>query len=278
MPGQLTPDEVDASLLVVQDAFRAVRPLIVERAGKARFVNKHDGSPLTDDDVAVEKRVIAALRSHSPGVPVFGEESGYDENVTGTFWLIDPIDGTKSFVENVPAYTSMAVLIQGGEAVASVIYNQSRGDMYVAQKGRGAYKNEVRLDLRTKPLPKVAYCKEQFIGVLNRLLESKGVVCESGPAGGGYGFTMVAGGRAAARFNLLGRGHIHDYAPGALLVREAGGIILPVQDGAYTYKTRSFIACHPDLEATLRPHVQKLRALELELAGKSSRITFSTAP
>jgi myo-inositol-1(or 4)-monophosphatase len=266
---RLTPKEVDAALAVIQDAFRQCRPLILERAGSVAHTNKQDGTPVTDTDLEVEKTLLAALARHMPDVPVYGEETGYAEDLTGAFWLLDPIDGTKSFIADIPAYTSMAVLIQDGEAIASAIYNIAHDDMYIAQKGRGAYKNGVRLDLRAVPLPHTAICKGHFIGALNTMMQTNGVVCETGESGGGHGFAMVAEGSSAARFNMPGGGYIHDYAPGALLVREAGGVLIPVGDDIYTYKSRSFIACHPDLESILRPHVLELRALEAEMRDKA---------
>jgi len=264
----LLPEEIERALTVLQQAFRQVRPLILERAGKVTFTDKQDGSPVTDTDVEVEKVILAAMAHDFPDVPIYGEEGGYNDDMTGAFWLVDPIDGTQSFIDNIPAFTSMAVLIQGGEAVASVIYNPSTDEMYTAQKNGGAYKNGVRLDLSVVPLPGVAFCKARFSEALNSMLQPSGVVCDIGVKGGGYGFTMVADGKAAARFNMLGGGYIHDYAPGALLVREAGGVLLPIQEDVYTYKTKSFAACHPDLEPVLRPHLLELRALETKMADK----------
>lgn len=261
--------QINQALAVVQDIFRQVRPLILGRAGHSKYKSKdRDGSPVTETDIEVERTIQAAMAKHFPDVRVYGEETGYDENVTGTFWLVDPIDGTKSFIEGVPNFTSMAVLIQNDEAVASVIYNPSAQDMYVAQKGKGAYKNGVRLNLADVPLAKTAICKGRFIDELTRMLAPKGITCDTKPEPGGYGFAMVAEGSAAARFNMLSRGYIHDYAPGALLVREAGGVILPIQEESYTYKTRSFVVCHPELQALLRPRLADLRALEAALADK----------
>ncbi len=267
-PSQLALEEIDRALAVIQHVFRECRSYILERAGKSAHTDKKDGSPVTDADVEVEKRILAAMGRHFPGVPVYGEETGYGDDLPETFWLFDPIDGTKSFVENVPSFTSMAVLIQEGEAVASVIYNISTDDMYVAQKGKGAYKNGVRLDLSQVPLPRVAYCKERFFKPLDVILAPKGVHCENGPSGGGFGFTLVVDGLSAARFNMLGGGYTHDYAPGALLVREAGGILVPIKNDVYTYDLRSFVACHPDLAPILRPRAHELRALEIDLADK----------
>lgn len=253
----------------MQDAFRKVSPYILEHAGKSGHTNKSDGSPVTEADKAVEKVILAAMAERFPDVPVFGEEAGYDEtNLPEVCWLIDPIDGTGSFIENIPAFTNMAVLIQKSEAVASVIYNVALDEMYVAQKGKGATRNGVRLDLHNTPLPPVAYCKGRFIEPLNTLLEPANVQCQLGPNGGGNGLSLVAGGQIAARFNLLGGGYVHDYAPGVLLVQEAGGDIVLLQDAKYSLKTRSFVACHPQLAPLIRQHASEIRELELRLQDK----------
>jgi myo-inositol-1(or 4)-monophosphatase len=257
-------------LQAVQSAFRQVRPAILEKAGKDAASLKDDGSPFTDTEVTVENTVLAELERRLPGIPVFGEESGYDEDrLPASFWLIDPVDGTKSFLQNVPAYTCMAVFIHNNEAAASVIYNPSYDDMYVALKGGGAYKNGVRLDLTSMPLPQVAYCRERLVVPVGEMLKPAGVACEPGPTGAGYGFSLVASGELAARINMPhrpGGGHIHDYAPGALLVREANGVIVPLEGSEYTYKMRSFAACHPRLAPVLRQHARQLRELEVQTA------------
>jgi fructose-1,6-bisphosphatase/inositol monophosphatase family enzyme len=254
---------IDGSLTLVQDVFRRVRPMLLERAGKSAYSDKQDGSPVTDTDVEIEKLLQAEMAKQFPSVPVFGEETGYDEdNLPDICWLVDPIDGTKSFIAGVPTFTSMAVLIKDGEAMMSIMYNPSTDDMYVATKGGGAYKNDVRIDLSKLPLPKPAFCKEAYIAPLNELLQTAGVTFGIAPTGGGFGFAMVADGLAAARFNMRSRGYVHDYAPGALLVREAGGVIIPILEGVYTYKTRSFVACHPALETAVRAQLPRIRELE----------------
>jgi fructose-1,6-bisphosphatase/inositol monophosphatase family enzyme len=268
---QLTSSQVDESLRAIQTIFRQVRPLVLAGAGKAVHTTKHDGSPVTDIDVSVENTLLTELERLFPGMAVYGEETGYADNLTGDFWLVDPIDGSKSFLEGIPAYTGMAVLIQDGEATASVIYNYQENDMYVAKKSKGAFKNDTeRLDLTKTPLPTRAFCRERLVDAANDMLAETGVVCEAGPSGAGYGFSEVADGRLAARLNfpyVPGGGYPHDFAPGALLVREARGAIVPVEDGPYTYHTRSFVACHPKLEATVRKHVKELRRQEVQTAA-----------
>jgi myo-inositol-1(or 4)-monophosphatase len=273
----LTPEAISGSLAIMQDLFKQVGPLIVERAGKvAAYTDKHDGSPVTATDIEVEKILQNELARRSPGTPIFGEETGYGNDLTGTYWLVDPIDGTKDFIENVPQFTTMGVLIQNDQAVAALIYNPSTSDIYTAQQGKGTYKNGVRLDLRTTPLPRTALCKPKFIEEINGMLAPKDVTCVPAPRGGGFGFTMVLDGIAAARFNLHGGGYTHDYAPGALLIREAGGALIPILDDSYTYESRSFVACHPDLEPVLLPYKARLR--ELENQNDRERHANSAAP
>jgi myo-inositol-1(or 4)-monophosphatase len=254
---------IDDVVNEVQRIFRHVQPLILEQAGNVtHYDTKSDGSPIADIDVKAENIIISHMTKHFPNLTVLGEETGYDDNKTTNALLVDPIDGTKSLIANIPTFTSMAVLIQNGEAVASVIHNTTTGDMYVAKQGSGAYKNGERLNLQTVALPHTAFSKARFFDVLNNMLESKRVTCETGSTGAGYAFSTIAEGASAARFNILAGGHIHDYAPGALLVREAGGSIIPVKEDSYTYKTRSFVACHPALTALIQANRQALRELE----------------
>lgn len=258
----LTPEQIDAMVAAVQAAFRHVGPMIVERAGKVNHLTKDDGSPVTDTDVEVEDLIRAEVSEQFPSVPIYGEEGTYENDMQGSFWLIDPIDGTKSFIQNVPVFTTMGVFIQDGHAVASVIYNPSTDSMYVAQRGSGAYKNGSKLDLTNLPMPAVAACKEEFLQELNEIVRPRGVECEVTPTGVGHDFGMVAEGTYAARFNLHAGGYTHDYAPGALLVQEAGGVIVPISENTYDYQLRSFVGCHPHLAEALQASRDRLRELE----------------
>lgn len=248
---------------VVQQAFRAARGLIMARDTQAITTYKTDGSPVTDIDIEAEQRMTRYIQDRIPGVLIFGEESGYDDTrLPETCWLIDPIDGTKSYLKNIPAFTSMGVLIHQDEAVASVIYNPTTDDMYHALAGQGAFCNSKRLDLTSIALPKQIFCKSKVIAVLGALLQEKSVTAKIGPSGAGYGFSLVASGQTAARFHLYSGPHIHDHAPGALLVREAGGDIIPVFEDTYILKTRSFIACHPELTELVQTHLDTIRSIE----------------
>lgn len=273
-----TPEMVSGSLAAVQKVFRGFRMTILERAGNTEYISKQgDGSPVTESDMEIEVALQAELKRLYPTMAVFGEETGYGDNLPNAYWLIDPIDGTKAFIQGIPSFTCMAVLIQNEEAIASHIYNPSLDVGYTAQKDIGAYKStysdgnehKTTLDLSKMPLPPVALCKRQFVDELSDMLRHQGVACEEAPTGGGFGFTMVLDGLAAARFNLHPGGYTHDYAPGALLVREAGGVLWPIRDDPNTsFEARSFIACHPGIEFS-EADLAKIRSWEKPLQKTS---------
>lgn len=252
------------SVETVAEAFRSVRHFILGGAGTTNVNHKPDASVVTDFDIEAEHRIRAFINEHFPDLPILGEEGGYDPNdLPETCWLIDPIDGTASYVENIPTFTSMGVLISGDEVVAAVIYDPTTDDMFTAIKGEGAYQNGQRLDLRNKPLPDNFVDRGLFSEELEQLLASKNLRSHK-PAyvGAGYGFSRVAVGATAARINLHSGGYIHDYAPGCLLVQEAGGSVIPIIDESYTYRTRTLVACHPELDELIRQIIPRLRELE----------------
>jgi fructose-1,6-bisphosphatase/inositol monophosphatase family enzyme len=270
----LTREIIIDSLTTVRKVFRGFRKRILERAGNSEYINKQeDNSPVTESDMEIELALQAEMEDLYPDVPVFGEETGYGDDLPDTYWLIDPIDGTKAFIEGIPSFTCMAVLIHNGEAVASEIYNPSLDISYSAQKGEGAYKityiddveHRELIDLSEVPMPSIAFCKEQFASDISDMLRPQGVTAIEAPTGGGFGFTTVLDGIAAARFNLHPGGYTHDYAPGALLVREANGKLWPIRDDPNeSFEARSFIACHPGLEFT-EEDLDRLRSWEKPL-------------
>lgn len=259
----MNPEVIRESVDKLVSIFHAVRPLIMANAGNVEFDDKHDGSPVTEIDRQVEEIVIKQMLGDFPDVPLFGEETGYEEDLPATCWLIDPIDGTKSFVAGDPYFTSMGVLIDNHKAVASVIYNHSSDETFVAYAGGGSFKNGEKLDLNQINLSNVALCKDEHIDILNKIIKPKSVHCELATDGGGHSFTKVADGTFAARFQIKSRGYIHDYAVGALIIKEAGGSIIPILEDKYTYKTKSFVACHPALTDLIKSNLPEIRALEL---------------
>lgn len=261
-PEDITAELTDDMVEHFQKIFLQVRPIIMDNAGSGSYTSKSDGSPVTATDTEVEQIILAEMKNQFPRMVVFGEESGYFDELPTACWLVDPIDGTASFIENIPAFTCMAVLIVDKQIMASIIYNPSTDEMFVARKNKGATKNGIRLQLSELPLPSKALCKGRFIPKLNEIMSKAEIECEIGATGAGFGFAKVADGSFAARFQLASQGQIHDYATGGLLILEAGGCIIPLDNSTYDYKCKSFVACHPALEKTIRANLTAIHRLE----------------
>lgn len=258
----LLPKDAFDSIDFLADIFKSVGPDIVKNAGNVKHTDKADGSPVTDIDVETENKIRSKFSIKYPNIAIFGEESGYPNNLPELVWLIDPIDGTESFINNIPAYTCMGVLIYRDQAVGSVIYNPSSDDMFVAKLGMGTTKNSIPLNLVDLPLKNIILCKKSILPQVEEIFKEGNINCQYTPNGGGYGFTMILDNLADARLQVRGGGYLHDYAPGALLVSEAGGDLLPVLENSYSYRTRSFIACHPKLTELMKNRLRLIRSLE----------------
>ncbi|EJF07451.1 3'(2'),5'-bisphosphate nucleotidase [Thiovulum sp. ES] len=114
---------------------------------------KGDGSPLTDADLEANKIITSSLKKLYPEIPILSEE-GKDipfeiRKNWELFWLVDPIDGTKEFINKSGEFTVNIALIQKHSPVLGVIYAPVLDKMYSAKKGNGAFVNGEKM-----PLPK----------------------------------------------------------------------------------------------------------------------------
>jgi 3'(2'), 5'-bisphosphate nucleotidase len=104
---------------------------------------KEDGSPLTRADMASHRTIESGLKQLKPALLIISEEGNPHESATEnlkTFWLIDPLDGTKEFVKGLGEYTVNIALIENSEPILGVIYVPVAGTLYYAAQGLGAWK------------------------------------------------------------------------------------------------------------------------------------------
>jgi len=106
--------------------------------------HKDDGSPLTDADRAAHEVIVERLAALTPAIPVLSEESArieYSERAAWQrFWLVDPLDGTKEFVNRNGEFTVNIALIDDGAPVLGVVYVPVTGVCYLAVRSQGAWK------------------------------------------------------------------------------------------------------------------------------------------
>jgi 3'(2'), 5'-bisphosphate nucleotidase len=106
---------------------------------------KPDHSPLTEADLNANRIIVNALKYFYPEVPILTEEAVGDFkgiNKKGFYWLVDPLDGTKEFIQRNGEFTVNIALIQNGEPILGVVFAPEKKLMYRGAKGYGAFKQE----------------------------------------------------------------------------------------------------------------------------------------
>jgi histidinol-phosphatase len=111
------------------------------RALDLRVDTKPDLTPVSEADRAVERAIRERLEQARPDEPVYGEEEGGSDAPAAVRWILDPIDGTKSYVRGIPVYATLLGLEREGEIVAGVVSAPALGRRWWAARGLGAFAN-----------------------------------------------------------------------------------------------------------------------------------------
>jgi myo-inositol-1(or 4)-monophosphatase len=217
-----------------------LRPQLLEAQGNIEHKLKDDATIVTAMDVMVEERLKRALAEYDPSIPFSGEEGGADFEQK-TFWLVDPIDGTEPFARGMPFATNMIALIDNGEPVLGIIHNIALGDYYLAIKGHGATRDGHPIKVSDRPMSRafIAMGSADSGGLHDKIRVriagmQKMVI--------GYELTQVACGAIEARISWHSKAKPWDYAPGALLVTEAGGRIGNIGSDGYDFRNLDIVA------------------------------------
>ncbi len=220
------------------------------RAGYGKIAHEtkaHAADLVTELDRKVEQGLAEALRAFDSTIGFRGEEFGV-QSKSDTTWLSDPIDGTTHFVRGMPFCTSMLALIDEGEAVLSIIYDFIGEQVYWAIKGEGAYCGETKLKVSDRPLSNSIIGFESNQGIpanlkLRQQLRERTNFLQTLSAG--FEFAAIASGKIEGRIAKDPYGKDWDFAPGTLLIKEAGGIVTNLGKKTYDYTNHDFLALNP---------------------------------
>ena len=234
---------IDAQALVIT-VFKGFRDELLGVFGNIEHTRKPDHSPVTVYDVKVEETLKARLAEAFPDMGFEGEETGASGN-RNTYWLVDPIDGTSSFIRGLPFSTNMAALVHDGIVVAAVIYDFLNDILYTALKGKGAYKNGEPIHLNTTREEGNLFIYSMTRQNFGRIQEALGELKMRAllPLGAsGYSYAMLAEGKIDGLVNLrYNNKGLHDNAPGVLVAEEAGAAMLPYDDESGVYRSQFII-------------------------------------
>lgn len=233
--------------------FGEVEKLQVSRKGVADFV--------TNADMKAERVLKEELIRTRPHYSFVMEEGGVVEGPDKTHrWYIDPIDGTTNFLHGVPHFAISIGLEREGQLVAGLVYNPVTDDMFVAEKGKGAWHNDVRLRVSGRrelgtalvatgvPNMGVSTAKrEEFSHELSRVMAEVSGVRRFGAAA--LDLAWVAAGRYDAFWE---RGlSPWDVAAGIVIVREAGGLVSDLTSEQDMLTSGSILASNGHLHGAL---------------------------
>lgn len=217
--------------LAVAATEAAGRVITTARATGRREVaeSKGIGDWVTAVDREAEAAATSILRMATPEIPILAEEAGGSRG--DRFWVVDPLDGTTNFVLGYPVVGVSVALIEAGEPTVGVVSAPELGARWVSRRGEGAFDRAGRrLDLRDSPAAGVTATgfpfrhpewHPRYLAVMNAALEEFEDLRRPGAAS--LDLAYCASGVWSGFFEL-GLG-LWDIAAGALLVREAGGVV-----------------------------------------------------
>jgi myo-inositol-1(or 4)-monophosphatase len=196
---------------------------------------KGPGDFVSVADQRTESILVGELQRARAGYPILSEEVGLIDGPDKSHrFIIDPIDGTTNFLHGIPHFAISIALEREGALVSAVIHNPITDDMFVAEKGHGAYLNDKRLRVAARKnlaeavvatgTPNIGYTQDhhaRFRAQLRDVMAGTAAVRRFGAASLDLAFV------AAGRFDAFWEGHLRawDMAAGILLVKEAGGVV-----------------------------------------------------
>jgi histidinol-phosphatase len=222
--------------------------------GDLEVERKSDSSPVTEADRACERAIRATLLEAFPDHAIYGEEYGR-KGRSNALWLVDPIDGTRSFIRGLAFWSVQIALMIDDELVLGVSSAPAFGEQAWAVAGQGAWLNGQRV--QSRPCESIEASDLSF-GNLRTLargpdwawvgqLFSRAARCRA--YGDFYSYHRLAdGGQDAVIESDV---NILDIAALTVLVREAGAVITDLKGGPIGLETSSVLAASPALHAQL---------------------------
>jgi myo-inositol-1(or 4)-monophosphatase len=236
--------------------FGELEKLQVSLKGPANFVSAADKR--------AEETLYAELSKARPGYCFLGEEGGKRDGADKSHvWIVDPLDGTTNFLHGIPQFAISIALEREGSIVAGLVYNPAIEELFVAEKGKGAFLNDQRIRVagRKRLSEAVIACGLPHIGRGDLVLARKEIGAMQEKVAGLRRF-----GAAALDLAWVAAGRLDGYwerdlkawdmAAGLILVREAGGFVTDPDGGEDMFITGHIVAgndpIHKEVVAVLK--------------------------
>lgn len=245
------PDPAFVANLLRQAATSCVMPYYSE----TRSSRKLDGSIVTQADLRCQAFLIQVLSQAHPSIPLLGEEMEPEEqaellekSLSMPIWVLDPVDGTSNFAASLPIFGISLALLEAGETRMGWVYDPVRDEMFFAERGKGAWLNNERMESR------VAVARQHAVGVIDlkrlplamrqRLVAEMPFHSQRSFGSAVIEWCWLAAGRY--HFYLHGGQKLWDIAAGNLILAEAGGVMQALDGGPLrldALRSQSVLAC-----------------------------------
>lgn len=207
---------------------------------------KKDNSPVTKADRESELIIKETILKYLPSHSIYGEEYGLDEKDRDYLWIIDPIDGTKNFIEGIPLWGTLIALMHKNEIILGLSSMPIIDEMLTSEKGQGAYLNGVKVHVSN--IKNINGCMLSFgsLGAFREKNYERGIMDlikstrRQRSFGDCYPYHLLA----AGKIDIVCEAAIKvvDVAPFFSIIKEAGGIASDLKGEPLNMNIDSFMA------------------------------------
>jgi myo-inositol-1(or 4)-monophosphatase len=258
----------DRLLAIAEQAARAGGGVLADRAGRLGAVRTKSSTVdmVTDVDIAAGVAVVGAILASDPAARVIVEEPevyGLTGVVQGSLddpevWVVDPLDGTTSYIHGYPCYSVSVACLRDGRPVAGAVYNASRDEMTSAAEGSGATLDGAPIHVSSVATIPEALLVTGFpydrtvtldrqLAIFTRVIRIVHGIRRDGSAA--FDLALVASGRADGFWELALQPW--DVAAGVVILREAGAVVSDLSGADWTPSTTDIVAANPALHAEM---------------------------
>jgi len=208
---------------------------------KIDFWNKSVGQPVTKADLEINLFLKNFFKQHTPEFGWLSEESEDDKSrhIKKKFWCVDPIDGTRSYINNKPEYVISIALLSSSEPIFGLIFNPRTNELFSAQKNLGSFCNKKKIKVSNNVV--INDCK---VAISNSELKK----IEKFPFF--EDLKILSMGSIAYKIALVAKGEIDialsftkksdwDLAAASLILEEAGGVISNIKNESINYNSKN---------------------------------------
>ncbi|MEM2567111.1 MAG: 3'(2'),5'-bisphosphate nucleotidase CysQ [Candidatus Bathyarchaeia archaeon] len=255
------------------EEFFSVLCEVVQKAGEAVLQIADNGfstaykanqDPVTVADLEANRILREKLLRRFPDFGWLSEETqdNMERLKKKWVWVVDPIDGTKEFIDGIPEFTISVALVREGHPLIAAIYNPTTKELFTAMRGKGAWLNGNRIQANhiLKDRPIILASRSEVKRGEFQPFEAYAIVKPVGSIA--YKLSLVAAGRADATFSL-GPKNEWDIAAGVLLVEEAGGRVTDKEGNPFKFNqpntlVNGIIAATQDTYHLIRSMIEKV--------------------